>query len=576
MYIAFFSIRNFRSIVNADVPLSNYGILIGPNNQGKSNILKALVMGLHHVRVLPSGHPHYSRRYSPVTRTIRPSKLYNEFGYQYERDYPLNLQPEDREKKGKTTLGISFALTDTEKKSFQAKTNHSLKGDLVVEVILGSDSIHRSIKDSKNKKRNLNKSDQIFEFLTNHIQITYIEAIRDSDRTIDMVDNMIADEFAILSTKSQYKNLMKKLEKLQKPILESLSEGLTESVSGFLPDVKKISLDSQERIKRIIRTTTSILVDDGTSTYLEFKGDGIKSLIAISLLQHASRKSARKRKIILAVEEPESHLHPDAIHKLREALEEISSEDQVIISTHSPLLVNKVNVSRNIIVNEAKAVAAASISDIRRTLGVRMADNLVSANLIVLTEGNNDSSKLKSWLRDLSPKLKKAIDNGIIAFDPLGGSSNLSHKASLWEGQLCNVYSVLDSDKEGRNAFIQARKTASASMKNVVFLTLNGYPESEMEDLILPGVYKNELKEFGVDLDKSREFKKKNGKWSDRMKSVFKTQGRHWDDQIKGEIKAIITTNSVKLGIASVHPKNRGPIKKIAHDLETYLEGVNG
>ena len=43
MKISSFSVKNYRSIVDAHiVKLKDYNVLIGKNNEGKSNILKAL------------------------------------------------------------------------------------------------------------------------------------------------------------------------------------------------------------------------------------------------------------------------------------------------------------------------------------------------------------------------------------------------------------------------------------------------------------------------------------------------------------------------------------------------------
>ncbi len=42
-----FSVQNFRSIEKAEkLPLGDFTVLLGPNNEGKSNILQAMVMGM--------------------------------------------------------------------------------------------------------------------------------------------------------------------------------------------------------------------------------------------------------------------------------------------------------------------------------------------------------------------------------------------------------------------------------------------------------------------------------------------------------------------------------------------------
>lgn len=50
MLITSFSVKNFRSIIKTSaLPIYNLSILIGPNNEGKSNILQALVLTLRNL-----------------------------------------------------------------------------------------------------------------------------------------------------------------------------------------------------------------------------------------------------------------------------------------------------------------------------------------------------------------------------------------------------------------------------------------------------------------------------------------------------------------------------------------------
>ena len=58
------------------------------------------------------------------------------------------------------------------------------------------------------------------------------------------------------------------------------------------------------------------------------------------------------RTSIIAIEEPESHLHPDAIHSLVDVINGVSENHQVVITTHNPLFVQRNAVSENVIVNE--------------------------------------------------------------------------------------------------------------------------------------------------------------------------------------------------------------------------------
>src|SRR5690606_14030359 len=125
---------------------------------------------------------------------------------------------------------------------------------------------------------------------------------------------------------------------LQKPILERISGNIRETLKEFLPNVKEVqvTIPEEERF-RALRRACEIVVNDGTPTQLAKKGDGVQSLAALSLLRHASVSTGLGKNLILAIEEPESHLHPSAIHQLREVIAEITQKHQVIMTTHCPL-----------------------------------------------------------------------------------------------------------------------------------------------------------------------------------------------------------------------------------------------
>ncbi|MEZ0342151.1 ATP-dependent endonuclease, partial [Mycobacterium sp. pV006] len=99
-----------------------------------------------------------------------------------------------------------------------------------------------------------------------------------------------------------------------------------------------------------------IQIDDGVSTSIGTKGDGIQSLAALALTLEWTRSRSRPEgKLIVAVEEPESHLHPGAVHEVRAVLQGIAETQQVIVTTHSQALVNRANIRQNVVVSNRGA-----------------------------------------------------------------------------------------------------------------------------------------------------------------------------------------------------------------------------
>jgi len=64
MKLVAFSVRNYRSIAEAyKLSLGKYTVLVGPNNEGKSNIVKAIALSLN---VLTKSRPYQRTRRAPI------------------------------------------------------------------------------------------------------------------------------------------------------------------------------------------------------------------------------------------------------------------------------------------------------------------------------------------------------------------------------------------------------------------------------------------------------------------------------------------------------------------------------
>lgn len=87
-------------------------------------------------------------------------------------------------------------------------------------------------------------------------------------------------------------------------------------------------------------------MDDGFRNAVENKGHGLQRAVIFTILRRyaeymTSAPDGKKRNLILAVEEPELYMHPQAQRTIRRVFRRISeSGDQVIFSTHSSLLVD--------------------------------------------------------------------------------------------------------------------------------------------------------------------------------------------------------------------------------------------
>lgn len=128
--------------------------------------------------------------------------------------------------------------------------------------------------------------------------------------------------------------------------VKKLGESLTKRMSSILSASVKFRMDTPDTDK-FVGANTGINVDDGTETPIHLQGHGVQralvfAMIEVLAIQEATRGTDETRSTLLLFEEPEIYLHPHLMRRLRESLMDLSAQDnwQVIITTHSPFFVN--------------------------------------------------------------------------------------------------------------------------------------------------------------------------------------------------------------------------------------------
>src|SRR5690606_948400 len=143
-----------------------------------------------------------------------------------------------------------------------------------------------------------------------------IPAIRTDKESMKVIDNMLSKELETIESKQEYIDAVNTIYELQKPILQKLQINIKDSLTEFLPHITDVTIEQLEEKRRIaFRNQFEVFVDDGNKTSLEYKGDGVKSLAALGLLKNITTQD-RNIFSLIAIEEPECHLHPGAIHLL--------------------------------------------------------------------------------------------------------------------------------------------------------------------------------------------------------------------------------------------------------------------
>jgi hypothetical protein len=442
---------------------------------------------------------------------------------------------------------------------------------LPLEIRIGEDNkpVIKVSKKGRGSKTLNSKSGKIAEFIGRRIFFNYIPAIRTDKEALLVIDDMLAQELRVLENDENYQKALSTISDLQKPVLEKLAERIKEPLSEFLPNIKKVQIDMTDDLRMIsVRRDFQVIIDDGTPTNIEFKGDGVKSLAALALLKS---RDTRQGASVIAIEEPESHLHPSAIHQLNDIISVLSDKNQVIVTTHNPLFVDRLNIKSNIIIENGKATPAKRISKIRELLGIKASDNLIYANYVLVVEGEEDKKALNSLLSVLSPKIAKAIRENLLVIDPMAGTGNLPYKLSLMKNFLCEYHVLLDNDDAGRSSRDKAMQEGLISEKNYTMTTCKGMRNSEFEDLINPEIYKRYIfNKFGVDITVD-EFKGTKI-WSERMKNVFMAIGKRWNEDVEKDVKGLIADSVAQDPTNALLPYNRSSVDGLVDQLENLIQ----
>lgn len=190
------------------------------------------------------------------------------------------------------------------------------------------------------------------------------------------------------------------------------------------------------------------------------RGSGVRRLILLNFFRAKSEQQMRENKksnTIYAVEEPETSQHPRNQRLLVSALQEISAQDQVIITTHTPMLARVLPatalrfIQTNVETGAKEVICGGTDTTntiIANSLGVLPDHNV---RVFIGVEGKTDIPFLKNMARLLIeagedvPNLEQMELDGEIIFVPLGGSG-----LAEWTNRLTNLnrpeFHVYDRD----------------------------------------------------------------------------------------------------------------------------------
>lgn len=405
MHLSKLIISNYRSIKELSVSFDKgKNIIVGKNNAGKSNIIKAidLILGessptWHKSENITANDFFNGDTSNPIyifcelTRDFDESLNYEEIYKCYGFKYQAYIIEWIKNEKGKSVPKKEPILHSLDQSSFDnfissldaimnigeddegidnQYVNPKLKHQGTFEAVfedkfcfafgfrafkLGNGKFHKEIRFFFREDVN---SDWIMAFsapVRNELlQSAIIHSFRDPANElrinqwswfgkllkeyIDADDPDLISAFEMLKTASNgvFKNLQAEIN--------------NPKVKVAFPDTS-ISFQFNPDTKIDIYKSALIYVNDGFNSLLQDKGSGIQSAVIIGLYNYYTNNIAHTSSSLLAVEEPEIYLHPQARRVISHRIDDFlqGNKNQVIITTHSTEFITSAHENLNII-----------------------------------------------------------------------------------------------------------------------------------------------------------------------------------------------------------------------------------
>ena len=378
-------ISNYRSIKEEQtVVFDTATTLIGPNNSGKTNALRAiaLLFGGYDNKFL------YDRaRDLPVDRPSKQTSVIGTFDIQPEErwfwdkfDRLHDLQGTEREGNTVVTLYLYFTGTNTPVYSFFA-----------------------NIKRPSDKKADYSRI--LRSLVTDLVEKYSVIYIPSEKSIVDLYSQLLAPRVSEKAS-SILSSALGELKTQLTSIGESISKTLNES--GITESAVQLEVPGDDL--RNIVGEFSLTVTDTVKTSYTQKGRGLQAAIFYASLHWVDERIREERKIPLwLIEEPESYMHPELAKNCKRMLTLIAQNSMTIISTHSmqflprepsgihsfTLKESSTNINRFVKYDEA-------CNTLKKSLGLRFSDYYSLGENNVLLEGKWDTYIIKETLNHVA------------------------------------------------------------------------------------------------------------------------------------------------------------------------------
>jgi len=453
MRIAYVRIKNYRSIKDSgDIYPTKLFAMIGKNNSGKSAFVKA-IQALW-------GHPE------------------------------VKIEKDDFHKNTNKDIEISIVLTDIIEK--RDETKKSVDEKIEIKFTCGKELKAKYLVNNENIA-----AKEIKKILP---ELLVIPAIRNPQNESTAGSKSFLKELISLILKEQMKTegnmaegtealekkqlcdatddeIEKYLEARRKQQIGKLSSNVNEHFQSILVNDKmKIEISPEGDLSKFFVAYSTKVINSEINEQIENGinllscGTGLQSMFILSLLQTYADMTKNSDSILL-IEEPEVYLHPEYQRKMFKALRSIASDNQVIYTTHSPIMIGELWADDSVrlvtLDNGETKIKKINIEAVISELGIRYED-VLNPHFIVFVEGIKDEAFYKNIVIRLQPELKDSLDR-LIRFIPSDGYRNIDSFAfmQIINSQNVNVDFYILADGDGVEPEIRKTSLISEITKKV-------------------------------------------------------------------------------------------------------------
>jgi len=316
-------------------------------------------------------------------------------------------------------------------------------------------------------------------------------------------------------------------------LLRKLSDNTTKHLRKVWPEYSKLSIDLTQN-GSIIEAG----IEDEFNVYsLDRRSDGFKRFITFLLMISAKAKADYLYNTLIIVDEPDIGLHPSGIQFLREELKKIANDNIVVIATHSIFMIDKDRIDRHLIIKKEKEETTVT-SDytstmldeevIYRAIGYSLFDLLKKRNVVF--EGWSDKHAFQCWFGCSSASKQTKSEWKDIGMIHALGAKDVKRVASHLESFDREYLVISDADKPS----LDWQKKFEGKYQWVTYKDLGFEDKKTIEDFLdqsyvldrIMGVLKREQIDEGVSFEGCSTFNSKMEKIGKALKVGKEEFGR--------------------------------------------------